>query len=146
MKTNPFSFLEVCRQALVGVRVAQMRLDQLCPIYVAGALPSYEPVSRAAYLLGYEVKTLAQTLDWMMYSSPTSVQHLYECAHIFLDRAKELERLFVSGSLLRSHVYFDDVLELDALDEDIILAPRQGISMGQVGQTVPPDMSSGGEL
>lgn len=127
----PFGFIDVCKNALESVQIAQARLTQMCPCYVAGALPSYEPVSRAAYLFGFEVKTLAETLDWHMLSTPAHVQYLGDCSQTILDRAKEFEQLLKEGALSRAHVYFDDVLQPDDLTEALILSMREDAPMPQ---------------
>ena len=123
--------LEIGKDALVQASRSQAHLNQLSSAYTSGMLMGYEPVSKAAYVYVFEIKTLAQTLDWACLSSPEHIDHLNNWSEAILDRAREFEDLHNKNALAPSDVFFDDVLLPDGLSEKSVLVMRDEPQAGE---------------
>lgn len=77
---------------------------------------NFEQISRLAFYLGFQAKTLAETLLWTMHFDAEKVNSVMNSALAILDRAGENEIRYASNSLDWRDLYFDDLFSLDLVD------------------------------
>lgn len=114
----------IADHALQNARFALGLTCQMSDCFISGTLKGYEPLSRQAYLLGYELQTLGETMNWALLSSPGNVQSILDKAAAVLERAKQFEQSHLSRSLSPSDVYFDDLVDMNDLAPTLILVER----------------------
>lgn len=108
------------------------KLVQMSAHYASGTLVGYEMLSRQAYLASYDIKTLAQSMDWARMGSQEHVLRLLDAGAAVFERAAENENAHRVGALARSQAFFDDLLDAQDMLASLILVPREAHSTAEV--------------
>lgn len=120
----------IVRTSWNDATAAWTQLTKMSSGYICGVLGGYQPLSCRAYLAGYELKTLAQTLMWGGCAEHALAQRILESAEAVLRRARENEVSHEKGELARTQAYFDDLLDMQDLQE-------ARMSIGQTAKLQP---------
>lgn len=77
---------------------------------------NFEHISRLAFLLGFQARTLAETLLWTMHFDVEKISLIMKSASDVLARIEEMASRYKENSLDWRDLYFDDVFSDELID------------------------------
>lgn len=81
---------------------------------------NFERISRLAFLLGFQARTLAETLLWTMHFDAEKVSVIMKSASDVLDRIEDMDSRYKGNSLDWRDLYFDDVFSVELIDLSLV--------------------------